>query len=116
MRTAKRALSLLLLLSVAGCDGFTHISGKVTDTNGKPIQGAEVRMKTISGGRDDKVKTDTEGSFTVGFSHAPWNVDLLLTVSKDGYKTFEKQFKSADAKQIPATIALEAAPSVGQSK
>ncbi len=81
-----------------------------------PFQGAEVQMKTISGGRDDKVKTDTDGSFSVGFSHAPWNVDLSLTVSKEGYKTFEKRFKSEDAKQFPATIALDAVQAVGPSK
>ena len=116
MRIGMRSLSLVLLLSFAGCDGFTHIKGKVTDTTGKPIQGAEVELKTTSGGRDDKVKTSTDGSFSVGFSHAPWKVDLALTVSKDGYKTFEKRLTSEDAKQFPATIALEAMQSAGRSR
>ena len=116
MRTILRVLSFMLLLSVAGCDGFTHIKGRVTDTNGKPIQGALVEMKTISGGRDGQSKTDADGSFSVGFTHAPWNVDLSLTVSKQGYKTFEKRFKSEEAKQFPTTITLEAVQSVGESK
>ena len=116
MRIGIATLSVMLLVSLAGCDGFTHIKGKVVDANGKPIRGALVEMKTVSGGRDDQVKTDADGSFSVGFTHAPYNVDLAVTVSKEGFKTFEKGFKSADAKQFPATITLEAAPFVGQRK
>jgi hypothetical protein len=94
---------------------FTHVKGKVTDASGRPIEGAQVEMKTISGDRDHKVKTDPDGSFDAGITHAPFNVALVLTVSKDGYKTFERRFKSEDAKQFPL-IALEAVQSVGQSK
>jgi hypothetical protein len=109
-------LTLILALSIAGCDGFTHIQGKVTDMNGKPIRGAAVKMKTISGGRDDESTTEDDGSFSVGFTHAPFNVDLMLTVSKEGYKTVERRFKSADAKQFPPTIVLEAVPNAAQPK
>jgi hypothetical protein len=110
------ALTLVLALFIAACDGFTHLQGKVTDMNGKPIQGAVVEMKTISGGRDDKSKTEADGSFSVDFTHAPFNVDLMLTVSKEGYKTVERRFKSADAKQFPPNIVLEAIPNAAQPK
>ena len=116
MRIVTTTLGLVLLLTLSACDGFTHIKGKVTAASGKPIEGAQVEMKTISGGRDDKVKTDRDGSFGVGFTNAPFNVDLVLTVSKDGYKTFEKRFKSEEAKQFPTVIALDAVQTVGQSK
>ena len=106
------ALSVFLLLFLASCDGYTHIKGKITDTSGRPIQGAQVRMKTISGGGDDNETTDADGFFSVAFTHAPYNVDLLLMVTKEGYKPVEKRFKSADAKQFPPTIALEAVSSV----
>ena len=109
-------LSFVLVLLITACDGFTHIKGKVTDSNGKPVQGALVEMKTISGGRDDQSKSAADGSFSVGFSHAPWNVDLALTISKEGYKTFEKRFKSAEAKQLPTTITLEAVSRAGEGK
>ena len=114
MRIIATAFGFILLLSLFACDGFTHIQGKVTDTSGKPIEGAQVEMKT--GGARSQVKTDSQGSFNVSFTHAPFNVDLVLTVSKDGYKTFEKPFKSRDAKEFPATIVMEAAQPVGQSK
>jgi hypothetical protein len=109
-------MGVVLLLFLAGCDGFTHIKGKITDVSGKPIEGAQVEMKTISGGRYDKVKTDAAGAFSIGFTHAPFNVDLVLTVWKEGYKPFEKHFKSNEAKQFSPTIVLEAAQSVAQSK
>ena len=73
-----------------------------------------VRMKTS--GHHEEVKTDNQGSFSVGFTHPPFNVDLVLTVSKDGYKTFEKSFRARDAKDFPSTIVMEAAQSAGQSK
>ena len=114
MRIIATVFILIVLLSLLACDGFTHIQGKVTDTNGKPIEGAHVEMKT--GGRHEEVKTDTQGSFSVGFTHPPFNVDLVLTVSKDGYKTFEKSFRARDAKDFPSTIVMEAAQSAGQSK
>jgi hypothetical protein len=109
MQTRMTVFTLVLALAVAGCDGFTHLQGKVTDMNGQPIQGAIVQMKTVSGGRDDKSTTKADGSFSVGFTHAPFNVDLLLTVSKEGYTTVERRFKSGDAKQFPPTITMEGA-------
>ena len=116
MRTRIRVLTFTLVIFIAGCDGFTHIKGRVTDINGKPVQGALVEMKTISGGRDDQLRSAADGSFEVGFSHAPWNVDLALKVSKEGYKTFEKRFKSADAEQFPETITLEPVQNVDDTK
>lgn len=105
MRIIATVFSLIVLLSLLACDGFTHIQGKVTDTNGKPIEGAHVEMKTS--GHHEETKTDSHGSFSVGFTHPPFNVDLVLTVSKDGYKTFEKSFKARDAKEFPSTIVME---------
>ncbi|HKR60208.1 MAG TPA: carboxypeptidase-like regulatory domain-containing protein [Pyrinomonadaceae bacterium] len=116
MRKELGILSLALVLLMTACDGFTHIKAKVTDMKGKPIQGALVQMKTMSGGRDDQSKTGTDGSFSVGFSHAPWSVDLLLTVSKDGYKTFEKRFKSEEGAEFPTTIILQPVQRVDESK
>lgn len=114
MRIKTVALCLIVLLGLAACDGFTHIGSKVTDTSGKPIQDAQVEMKT--GGRDEKTKTGADGSFSIGFTHAPFNVDLVVTVSKEGYKTFEKRFTARDASQFPQTIVLERAQAAGESK
>ena len=115
MRIIATVFGFMVLLALFACDGFTHIQSKVTDTNGKAIEGARVEMKTS--GRHEEVKTDSQGSFSVGFTHSPFNVDLILTVSKDGYKTFEKSFTARDAKEFPSTLVMEAAQQpVGQSK
>jgi len=114
MRIKTVALCLVVLFCLAACDGFTHIGSRVTDTNGKPIENAQVEMKT--GGRDGKVKTGADGSFSIGFSHAPFNVELVVTVSKEGYKTFEKRFSALDASQFPPTINLERAQSAAEIK
>jgi len=110
VRSIATGFGFIVLLFLFACDGFTHIQSKVSDTNGKPIEGAHVEMKTS--GHHEEVKTDNQGSFSVGFTHPPFNVDLVLTVSKDGYKTFEKSFKARDAKEFPSTIVMEAAQPV----
>jgi hypothetical protein len=109
MRVSSIIAIFLLLFCVLACDGFTHLKGKVLDKNGKPVEGAFVEMKTVSGGRKDETKTEADGSFSVGFTHAPFNVDLILSVSKGGYKTYETRFKSSEAREHPMNITLESA-------
>jgi hypothetical protein len=109
MRIASIISIFVLLLCISACDGFTNLEGKVLDKNGKPIEGAFVEMKTVSGGRKDETKSKADGTFSVGFTHAPFNVDLILKVSKVGYKTSETRFKSNDARERPMNITLESA-------
>jgi uncharacterized GH25 family protein len=109
MRISSIISIFLLLLCVIACDGFTHLKGKVLDKNGQPVEGALVEMKTVSGGRKDETKSKSDGSFSVGFTHAPFNVDLILTVSKGGYKTSETKFKSSEARERTMNITLESA-------
>ena len=116
MRFTKLLLLSALIFILSACDGFTHIKGKVVDENGKPVPGALVELKTDSGGRTDQARSEADGSFSVGFSHAPFKVDLTLTVSKEGYKIVETKFKSTQAKELPTTIVLLRQPTVDFSK
>lgn len=109
MRNSSIVAIFLLLFCVLACDGFTHLKGKVLDKDGKPVEGAFVEMKNVSGGHKDETRTEADGSFSVGFTHAPLNIDLILTVSKGGYKTFEIRFKSSEARERPMNITLESA-------
>ena len=106
MRFTKLLLLFALICILSACDGFTHVTGKVMDENGKPVPGAMVELKTDSGGRRQQAKSAADGSFSVGFSHAPFQLDLTLTVSKQGYKSIETKFKSNQAKELPTTIVL----------
>ena len=109
MRISSITAIFLLLFCNLACDGVTHLKGKVLDKNGKPVEGAFVEMKTVSGGRKDVTKSAVDGTFSVGFTHAPFNIDLTLTVSKGGYKTFDTRFKSSDARERTMNITLESA-------
>jgi hypothetical protein len=105
-----KLLATTLVLCFTACDGFTTIKGKVTDQSGKPIQDATVIMETGSGARKDEDKSKEDGSFTVHLSHAPFNVKLTLTISKQGYKTFKKRFRKSEAGEYSKDIALEPEP------
>lgn len=109
-RTSIRLLTATIVLCLTACDGFTTIKGKVVDQSGKPIQDALVIMETVSGGRKDEQKSKGDGSFTVFFSHAPFNIELTLKISKPGYKTFNKRFKASEAGEYSKDIALESEP------
>lgn len=107
---AKKYLSMLcILLSslvLIACDGHTSVRGHVYDKKGKPIEGALVLIET---GRDIKfdIQTDKEGYYAVGVTHAPFEVQLTLTVSKEGYKQYKKIFSSREEPKGDYKIVLE---------
>jgi hypothetical protein len=78
---------LLLCACLAGCDGATCIDGRIFDDKKTPLKGAEVIL--LAPGRDRYCSsvTKADGSYSVGFTHAPVKLDLAFVVSKDGFKT-----------------------------
>lgn len=63
--------------------GKGRVKGTVTDTQGKPIEGATVRFISDRLGTSFEVKTDAKGGWVVsGVAGGPWNIDFI----KDGYK------------------------------
>ncbi len=79
---------------VSGCDGRTHIKGVVLDSNDIPIGHAEVRLTT--GKLNQEVKSSDSGVFKIGLTHSPWNPELTLSVTKPGFKPFEKHFHARE--------------------
>jgi hypothetical protein len=80
----------LLALAAVGCDGHTAVKGRVVDPDGKPIQGAEVKLTARpddpARSRSDSSKTDATGSFALGVTHEPTNkMPFAFEVTKDGY-------------------------------
>ncbi len=88
-------LLLFAMCLLVACDGYTRAFGSVRSKDGKPIEGATVILET--GGRKAETKSQPDGSFSTGMTHAPLKVDLSLTVSKEGYKSFRKEFKASDS-------------------
>ena len=118
------ACAVLLLLSVCvlyGCgflgmlffygDGHTRVIGEVVDPDGKPIGGAEVRLSEQARlSSTTSVLTDEAGRYDAGLTHAPRDLALVLTVTKDGYKPHREEFKSRESGSVPGTIVLEPDP------
>jgi hypothetical protein len=91
----KPPLAFLLvaaLITLGGCDGGVSAEGRVLDESGKPIKGARVVLIS-QGTRDERVTRD-DGSYDVGVIHAPVTPSGTLTVSKEGYETFQQSFSS----------------------
>lgn len=95
---------LLLFVWVQGViscgfgDGGTLLSGYVTDQNGKPVQGAKVKLS--DGHHNEQVISKNDGFYKIMLLHAPSNnVQLTFTVSKEGYNTLIQKFTSGEYTQ-----------------
>ena len=104
----KKALLTLLVLStffLASCDGHTSVSGYVYDGKGQPIEDALVVLEEH--GRKFEIRTRKDGSFDVGVTHAPTEVQLTFTVSKEGYKPHKESFSSRKEPERGHRIVLD---------
>ena len=94
--------TILLLIAVClACDGGSRIGGRIVDTNGRPIKDALVLFEAVEKGEPAdsyrcKVRTSADGYFGCGFVHAPWNIKLRLSVTKEGYNTYMRELYSKD--------------------
>lgn len=75
---------------VTGCDGGTTIRGVILDSNDMPIGNADVMLNV--GGLTREGKSTGRGIFLVGMVHAPFDPERILTITKPGFKPFEKRF------------------------
>ena len=97
------------LIVLAGCpmgDGGVSAEGKILDEKGKPIKGAKVVL--ISRGAKDERESRVDGSYDVGVMHAPVKPSGTLTVSKEGYETFQQSFSSRQELSHAHDIVLKA--------
>ena len=46
--------------------------------------------------RSVQMPSEADGSFRIGMTHAPFNIDLALSASKPGFKPYEYHFQSRD--------------------
>ena len=87
MRTITRciipALAVLGLLtastriSAQDWTGASRIQGKVVDDNGKPVEGAIVKLRHAAANSGPDVRTDKHGEFSaIGLRGGTWNIDI----------------------------------------
>jgi hypothetical protein len=94
---------VILLFLMLGCSAGSRVNGHVSDAKGQPIENATVRFEQVGDFHGDTShecihQTWSDGSFGCEFLHAAFfDVPLKLTVSKNGYKTYQIEFTSGDA-------------------
>jgi hypothetical protein len=101
MRYSLRIL-LLAATTLAGCDGFTSVAGRVTNPLGQRIEGARV---TLDAGLPESVETGKDGSFHIGMMDSPYGAADKFSVVKEGYEPHVEQLRS-NTEQKDLTVVL----------
>jgi hypothetical protein len=117
---AKAVLLLLPLLPLLCCvsvvfvyrgDGATRLSGQVVGPDDRPIVAAEVRLNEVGHfASTARSATDESGRYSVTLMHAPYLISLTVTITKDGYKTYSKEFRSDERESFSKKVVLEPIP------
>jgi tetratricopeptide (TPR) repeat protein len=84
--------------------GTGRFEGRVVDSDGKPIEGATVKVELPERGGGTTVKTDKKGKFAVGgVAAGQWNVD----VEAAGYAPKRGQFNLSSEQARPAPLQIQ---------
>jgi tetratricopeptide (TPR) repeat protein len=85
MRNKIFAVLFLALLTGLAAAQTTSIKGKVTDREGKPMEGAKVTFKSLDDGTKYELKVNKKGEyFSLGIKPGTYDI----TLSKDGQQVF----------------------------
>ena len=122
MNSACRRLLLvatvLLALSLIGCEGGTLLDGTITDRAGQPIASATIVLEVVGGHFSSaNGQSNDQGAYHIQVLHYPEPTALVVTVSKEGFEPFKKQFVSKGTHQhMDVKLKRVGAPSVGTSQ
>jgi hypothetical protein len=102
------AIGFALLVLAAGCDGHTNLGGEVVGPDDKPVAGAAVKLfERDHPERVTTATTDETGHYSLGLTHSPTDLALVVTVAKDGYKPLRKEFTVGKREEFPKKLVLE---------
>ena len=82
------AVFAIVVSCAVGCEGLTRLDGRVVDSEGQPIADARVLFG------ENQTATSGDGRFRCQMSHAPFEIQIDLTVSKKGFETYRETFTS----------------------
>jgi len=92
---------LFAAMTCCSSDGGAEVSGRISDSNGNPLVGAEITIEVASSSANDPHSkpianelSKTNGCFDAGGMHAGERHKLILRVSKDGFKPYVATFQS----------------------
>lgn len=100
-KTWVSAVIVLASFCSCGCDGMTEITGIVTDSDGKPISGASMKVVATPAyknrlGPSRAHTTNENGAYRFSFSHAPISGEFTLRVTHQDYREFEETIKTGE--------------------
>jgi tetratricopeptide (TPR) repeat protein len=125
MRNKIFAVLILALLTGLAAAQTATIKGKVTDREGKPMEGAKLQFKNLDDGTKYELKINKKGEyFSLGIKPGPYDVTLLSKEGQQVYKLNKVPVSMDDTKNIfdidlkkemGAQAAASAQPASGQS-
>jgi len=100
------ALGILLLLTPAACipfgDAWVKFSGHVTDAQGKPIKGAQLKILFNGTRKSDQSETQTNenGEYSFFENSCPCDFEFVIIAARDGYKIYTKTMRGDEANKL----------------
>jgi protocatechuate 3,4-dioxygenase beta subunit len=95
-----RVCRILLIISIAisgfGCEATIQIDGKVTDLQGKPVQGAAIEFSSESAPQRFSTVSDADGRYSASFTTRPAKIKYTLTAKKPGFEDFQREVDYTD--------------------
>jgi len=102
MRKLIALFGLILLVSQSACipfgDAWVRFSGHVRDPQGKPIQGAQ--LKILFNGERSETQTNANGEYSFFENSCPCDYEFVIIAAKDGYKMFTKTMRGKEANEL----------------
>ena len=106
MRRLIALFALILLVSQSACipfgDAWVRFSGHVRDPQGKPIQGAQLKILFNGERRGERSETQTNanGEYSFFENSCPCDYEFVIIAAKDGYKMFTKTMRGKEANEL----------------
>jgi hypothetical protein len=104
--TARLVFFLLLVAVQSGCipfgDAWVNFSGHVKDIQGKPIEGAQIKILFNSKvhGERSETQTDHNGEYKIFENSCPCDFEFVVVAAKDGYKIYTKTMRGKEANNL----------------
>ncbi len=80
----------------------SSVYGQVTDRNGEPVEGAQLRLRRVGGGFSQVVKVKSKGFFQVILNPGTYEV----IVEADGYTPTSSQQVKVESSRVPLRFSL----------
>lgn len=108
-------LSFLLLLAVGcGSSDRVHVSGRVTRTDGTPVNGAKVLLRSQETGKSARGVTDSEGRYELGVETkgdgiAPGEYGVAVAEDRGSWdspkpRTVHARYESPSTSELTLTV------------